>query len=165
MEASYHAATAYAAGEILEAAARTAGIAGAQGHTRTRSCQLDNYSVLGRFAVDRTGMQVKRLDMLIQWQRGRKEIVWPEEMRTRPAIFETRRRDALPSVAADRDPRPGSRLDTAGGLVLYFLVLRTISGYADENIRATLESLLRNAVMIADSRKSTGKIVKAMCPM
>ncbi len=32
-------------------------------------------------------MQVKRLDMLIQWQRGRKEIVWPEEMRTRPAIF------------------------------------------------------------------------------
>ena len=37
------------------------------------------------------------------------------------------------------------------GLILYFLVLRTISSYADENIRATLDSLLQNAVTIADS--------------
>ncbi len=38
-----------------------------------------------------------------------------------------------------------------GGLILYFLVLRTIGSYADENIRATLDSLLQNAVTIADS--------------
>jgi signal transduction histidine kinase len=37
------------------------------------------------------------------------------------------------------------------GLVLYLLVLRTISNYAEDNIRATLDSLLRNAVTIADS--------------
>ena len=37
------------------------------------------------------------------------------------------------------------------GLVLYFLVLRTVSTYAEDNIRATLDSLLRNAVTIADS--------------
>lgn len=85
-EASYHAATAYAAGEILEAAARAAGTL-EHGALREALFSLDTYSVLGRFAVDRTGMQVKRLDMLIQWQDGRKEIVWPEEMRTRPAIF------------------------------------------------------------------------------
>ena len=37
------------------------------------------------------------------------------------------------------------------GLILYFLVLRTVGSYADENIRATLDSLLQNAVTIADS--------------
>lgn len=37
------------------------------------------------------------------------------------------------------------------GLILYFLVLKTIGGYADENIRATVDSLLQNAVTIADS--------------
>jgi hypothetical protein len=40
----------------------------------------------GRFAVDRTGMQLT-LDMIIQWQNGRKEIVWPEEIHTSSAIF------------------------------------------------------------------------------
>lgn len=37
------------------------------------------------------------------------------------------------------------------GLVLYLMVLRTVSNYAEGNIRATLDSLLRNAVTIADS--------------
>jgi signal transduction histidine kinase len=37
------------------------------------------------------------------------------------------------------------------GLILYFLVLRTVGSYADENIRASLDSLLQNAVTIADS--------------
>ena len=37
------------------------------------------------------------------------------------------------------------------GVILYFLVLRTVGSYADENIRASLESLLQNAVTIADS--------------
>jgi signal transduction histidine kinase len=37
------------------------------------------------------------------------------------------------------------------GLVLYFLVLKTVSEYANENIRATLDTLLRSAVTIADS--------------
>lgn len=37
------------------------------------------------------------------------------------------------------------------GVILYFLVQRTVGGYADENIRATLDSLLQNAVTIADS--------------
>ena len=37
------------------------------------------------------------------------------------------------------------------GLALYFMVLRTVGNYADENIRSTLTSLLQNAVTIADS--------------
>lgn len=86
MDASYQAAAAYAAGQVLEAAI---GAANSLDHDDVRAAlfDLDTYTVLGRFAVDRTGMQVKRLDMIIQWQKGRKEIVWPEEIRTAPPIF------------------------------------------------------------------------------
>jgi len=37
------------------------------------------------------------------------------------------------------------------GLLLYFLVLRTISDYASQNIHSTLAALLRGAISIADS--------------
>jgi branched-chain amino acid transport system substrate-binding protein len=81
VEPSYHAATAYAAGQILEAAAIEAKSLDRDA-IRDALYGLDTYSVLGRFAVDHTGMQVKRIEMIIQWQRGRKEIVWPDEIRT-----------------------------------------------------------------------------------
>ena len=86
IEPSYQAAAAYAAGQILAAAIESAK---SSDHDAVRAAlfDLDTYTVLGRFAVDRTGMQVKRLDMIIQWQNGRKEIVWPPEIRTAPPVF------------------------------------------------------------------------------
>jgi branched-chain amino acid transport system substrate-binding protein len=33
-------------------------------------------------------MQVKHFALTIQWQNGKKEIVWPEEVRTAQPIFE-----------------------------------------------------------------------------
>jgi branched-chain amino acid transport system substrate-binding protein len=86
MEASYQAAAAYAAGQILEAAIESSK---SIEHDAVRAAifDLDTYTVLGRFAVDRTGMQVKRLDMIIQWQNGRKEIVWPDAIHTSSPIF------------------------------------------------------------------------------
>jgi branched-chain amino acid transport system substrate-binding protein len=54
---------------------------------RSALFDLDTYSVIGRFAVDHTGMQVKRLEMILQWQDGRKEIVWPEEVRSAEPVF------------------------------------------------------------------------------
>lgn len=86
IEATYQAAAAYAAGQILEAAVESAK---SIDHDKVRAAifDLDTYTVLGRFAVDRTGMQVKRLDMIIQWQNGRKEIVWPEEIQKSSPIF------------------------------------------------------------------------------
>lgn len=86
MDPSYQAAAAYAAGQIFEAAIMNAKSFD-RGDVRAALLDLDTYTVLGRFAVDHTGMQVKRLDMVIQWQNGRKEIVWPEEIRTSPPIF------------------------------------------------------------------------------
>lgn len=85
-EPSYQAAAAYAAGEILAAAARQAGSADRDA-LRESLGNLDLYTVLGRFAVDRTGIQMKRLDMIVQWQKGRKEIVWPAEIRTAAPVF------------------------------------------------------------------------------
>ena len=39
--------------------------------------------------VDRTGMQVKRFPLTIQWQGGRREVVWPlvPRVQTATAIF------------------------------------------------------------------------------
>ncbi len=86
MEASYQAAAAYAAGQILEAAIESSKSI-THDDVRAAFFDLDTYTVIGRFAVDRTGMQVKRLDMIIQWQDGRKEIVWPEAIKTSSPIF------------------------------------------------------------------------------
>jgi len=86
VEPSYHAATAYAAGQILEAAAIAANSLDREA-IRQALTQLDTYSIVGRFAVDRTGMQRKREEMIVQWQNGKKEIVWPEVIRTAEAIF------------------------------------------------------------------------------
>lgn len=86
VEPSYHAATAYAAGQILEAAVNVAGSL-APDAVRSALYSLDTYSILGRFAVDHTGMQVKRIEMIIQWQQGKKEIVWPQEIRTAKAVI------------------------------------------------------------------------------
>jgi signal transduction histidine kinase len=46
---------------------------------------------------------------------------------------------------------PAIALMLAAGMTLYFLVLKTISNYADENIRASLGTLLQSALTIADS--------------
>lgn len=83
---SYHAAEAYAAGEILEKAIKQAK---SQNRKRIREAlfDLDVYTLIGRYKVDRTGMQLKRFPLVIQWQKGRKEVVWPEEVRTAKAKF------------------------------------------------------------------------------
>ncbi len=86
LEPTYHAATAYAAGQILEAAIETAGSL-ERGKIRRALYDLHTYTVVGRYAVDRTGIQVKHVPLTIQWQNGKKEIVWPEEIRSALPVF------------------------------------------------------------------------------
>jgi len=86
LEPSYHAAAAYSVGEILESAIVSANSV-ERGAVRAALANLDTYTVLGRYAVDRTGIQVKRFGFLVQWQAGRKQIVWPNELRTAPPII------------------------------------------------------------------------------
>ena len=86
VDPSYQAATAYCAGQILAAAVQRA-----NGLNRTRIRDslsgLDTYCVTGRYRVDGTGRQTKELPLVIQWQGGNKEIVWPKVFRTAQPIF------------------------------------------------------------------------------
>lgn len=78
---SYHAGSAYAACQILEKAVESIG---SMDHEKIRSyiASLDTVTVIGRFKVDETGKQVGHNPILIQWQDGKKEIVYPSHMRT-----------------------------------------------------------------------------------
>lgn len=79
IEPSYHAACAYAAGQILEAAIKkTQNIN--RSELRDALSALDAITILGRYGVDRSGRQVRHFTTTIQWQNGRKEIVAPQEL-------------------------------------------------------------------------------------
>ncbi len=78
---SYQAAAAYAAGQILEQAIRKAGSTDRK-LVRQALFSLDTNSIMGRYAVDRTGSQSKLVPLVIQWQGKKREIVWPPQMRT-----------------------------------------------------------------------------------
>lgn len=82
----YQAATAYAAGQILEQAIVKAGTVD-RAAVRDILFKIDANSIIGRYAVDRTGLQIKRFPLLIQWQGGKLEIVWPQDMKTASPII------------------------------------------------------------------------------
>ena len=86
LEPSYQSAMAYAAGQILEAAAIAAKSLDRKKIGKALS-ELDMYTILGRYEVDQTGIQIKHFPLAMQWQKGKKEIVWPEEMQTAEPIF------------------------------------------------------------------------------
>jgi branched-chain amino acid transport system substrate-binding protein len=48
---------------------------------------LDTMTIIGRFGVDQTGKQVRQQALIIQWQNGQKEIVWPEAIQTAKPRF------------------------------------------------------------------------------
>ena len=82
----YHAALAFATGQVLEAAIRQADSA-APGVVRDVLFQMDIMTIIGRFGIDHHGKQVRQHTFIIQWQAGRKEVVWPQEIQTATPIF------------------------------------------------------------------------------
>lgn len=85
-EPSYFAATAYASGQIYEAAIRKAGTLDRKAIGSILST-MDALSVIGRYGVDRAGVQIKNTNMIIQLQNGKKEVVWPPEHQTAAPRF------------------------------------------------------------------------------
>ncbi len=83
---SYHAASAYATCQIMERAVTQTRCLD-QNKLREYILSLDTVTVLGRFRVDNSGMQVGHNPILIQWQDGKKEIVYPTSMQTAPPRF------------------------------------------------------------------------------
>ncbi len=85
-EPSYHAATAYAAGMILEIAINKVGSLDSEKIRNTLS-QMDTMTVIGRYGVDQSGKQKLHFPMIIQWQQGKKKVVWPEGIKTADPIL------------------------------------------------------------------------------
>ncbi|MCP3901328.1 MAG: amino acid ABC transporter substrate-binding protein [Desulfobacteraceae bacterium] len=85
-EPSYHAATAYAAGMILKIAINKVGSLDSEKIRDTLS-QMDTMTVIGRYGVDQSGKQKRHFPMIIQWQQGKKKVVWPEGIKTADPIF------------------------------------------------------------------------------
>lgn len=81
---SYQACASYSACMILEHAIRQTGEIS---HSRIRDyiAALDTITIMGRFKVDDTGRQVGHNSFVIQWQNGKKEIVYPKKMSTATA--------------------------------------------------------------------------------
>lgn len=84
--ATYHSATAYAAAEVLVKAIVQADSTD-RNKVRHKLQTMNTTSIIGRYAVDNTGIQIKRFPLVVQWQKGQKEIVWPLELQTSPAKF------------------------------------------------------------------------------
>lgn len=86
VEPTYHASSAYAAGQILEAAVKSTGSLNRE-RLRNVLSSLDTMTIMGRYGVDRTGVQIRHIALIVQWQKREKHIVAPEEFSTSKAIF------------------------------------------------------------------------------
>ena len=80
---SFHATSAYAACQLIEQAVNHTN---SLDNTKLRNyiASLDTVTVLGRFKVDPSGRQVGHNSFIIQWQAGKKEIIWPKKIQTAP---------------------------------------------------------------------------------
>lgn len=83
---SYQSASAYAAGQILEAAVRKAKTLDRL-KLRDALSTLDTITVIGRYGVDHEGRQVRHFTTTVQWQNGRKQIVAPQELATAKPVW------------------------------------------------------------------------------
>jgi branched-chain amino acid transport system substrate-binding protein len=88
IEPSFHAAGAYGACQLLLEAVDRAGSLEADAVRRTLLA-LQTTTVFGAFAVDERGYQTAHRGLLVQWQDGRKEVVWPEDVATAEPRFPT----------------------------------------------------------------------------
>ncbi len=87
MDPSYHASLAYASCQVLEFAVTETGTLD-NSVLRDYIFSMDTVTIIGRFKVNQKGEQVGHNPILIQWQNGKKEIVYPSNMKTSDPVFE-----------------------------------------------------------------------------
>jgi branched-chain amino acid transport system substrate-binding protein len=83
---TYHAGSSYASCQIIENAV-THNKSFDQKKIRDFISSYDTVTVIGRFKVDHLGKQIGHNPLLIQWQNGEKQIVYPTAMQTAPPKF------------------------------------------------------------------------------
>jgi branched-chain amino acid transport system substrate-binding protein len=79
VDADYNAAGGYAAGQVIEAAVRLAGSLDRE-KVREQLMTMKFRSLIGHFRVDENGKQVGKPNYIIQWQKGKRRLVYPEEL-------------------------------------------------------------------------------------
>jgi len=48
---------------------------------------MDTMTLIGRYGVNRSGKQSRHFPLIIQWQNGKKKVVWPEQIKIADPIF------------------------------------------------------------------------------
>ncbi len=81
MEPSFHAAGGYGSCMILREAIEKAGTLDSD-MIRDELLELETQTIFGNFAVDERGYQIANTGVIIQWQDGKRAVVWPEEFAT-----------------------------------------------------------------------------------
>jgi branched-chain amino acid transport system substrate-binding protein len=85
---SYQSAAAYAACNIIAEAVRTVGALDRE-RIRDALAKFDGNTAFGSFKVDADGFQTAHKMVSFQWQKGKKIIVWPEELAAERPVFPT----------------------------------------------------------------------------
>ncbi len=81
-----HAAIGYGAGQVLEGAVRLAGTLD-KDKLREQLRTLKFRSLLGSYRVNETGQQIGKEMYVMQWQDGRRRLVWPQNLAERELEF------------------------------------------------------------------------------
>lgn len=81
---SYQAAAAYASATLLQRAIEAAGSFD-RDRVRDQLVVMDVVTLLGRYSVDASGMQLRALPLTVQWQDGVLQVVWPRKLSTAAA--------------------------------------------------------------------------------
>jgi branched-chain amino acid transport system substrate-binding protein len=87
---SYPAVGAYASGQVIEAAARLAAVAGKgrdEAAIRDQLRTMSFTSLLGPYEVDGTGRQVAKPIYLLQWQKGQRHLIFPAKFADVPLVY------------------------------------------------------------------------------
>jgi len=85
---SFHAAGAYAACQLLMEAVRRAGSLDSDA-LRDELLKLKTTTILNDYAVDERGLQIANKGLFVQWQDGKKVVVWPDASASAKPRFPT----------------------------------------------------------------------------
>jgi len=88
IEPSFHAAGAYGSCQLFEEAVKRANSLDSD-KIRDQLLNLEMTTVFGDFKVDERGYQIANKGLFIQWQDGKKVIVWPDDIAETEARFPT----------------------------------------------------------------------------
>jgi len=75
----YHSASNYATGQVMEAAVKQVGSLD-QDKLAAAIGKMELDTVYGKFKVDAKGIQVGFKSALLQWQKGKQILVWPDDL-------------------------------------------------------------------------------------